>query len=326
MYNAVVKQRYAQVKETEHRIRASMQYTRWIERNRGTSCVRCGRQDNLNVHHIVDLYHIILGLWKFYGDWDAVLKHSLAMHEDNKCEGVTICEKCHEAIHPGRTVSISEADIHIANWTVLPRLLDLKFSLGSKGREKGSVGLLGFQTVFGLGWLLMNGYCEHGVAKFNWRRFSETLGKKPSVSFSNGLELALESLVEAKVLDAFSRNDNEIKTRIDKGYLEMLRQNPWFAPMEDARTSRMTVLVLRWFLGQQGHRSSYLIGKDRLASHMQLGTRTPAFVMKCVEEAAQEISWVKMEESGENFRFQITNRGMIPIHSLRSHLAHALSQ
>ena len=309
----------------ERRIRASIQYARWSERNRAAFCVRCGEMDDLEVHHIIELYHIIMGLWKFYGDWDSVFKHAIAMHDGNRCEEVTLCKKCHDGVHPGRAVIIQESDIHTDDWCVVPRNLDIKFGLGKRGLNDGDIGLFGFQAIFGIGWNIMNGYGGGRIIDFNWKRFAELVGKKPSSSFSKGLSVALDSIQCAKIIDAWAQNKNDIEVHISQSYLEEMIANPWFVPLTDIKTSRMTVLVLRWILSFQANRSGYSIGQDKLATHMQFTTKTPAFISRCIKESIDEISWATVIETRGKFHFKFKKRGMTPIHSLRSLLVRSLT-
>ena len=317
--------RYSQVREIERRIRSSIQYSHWVERNRTDYCVDCGKPDELEVHHIIELYHVALGLWKFYGDWEAVFKHAIAMHEFNQCEGVTLCKKCHDSKHPGRAIIILEENLHVDDWCSIPRNLNVRFALGKKGLCRGEVGLLGFQSLMGIGWNIMNGYSGGRIVDFNWRRFAELVGKNPSASFCNGLGMALNSLHDAGIVDGWTQEKNSMEVHLSKAYLENLRANPWFMPLEDVKTSRMTVLVLRWFLGFQANRSSYSIGRDKLATHMQFVTRTPAFVCRCIRESVAEIPWATMDESKDIFRFKFKKRGMVPIYSLRALLVNSLA-
>jgi hypothetical protein len=277
------------------------------------------------VHHVVELYHVISGLWKFYGEWESVFRHALAMHDDNRCEGVTICETCHENLHPGRMVAVTNnEELQSADWCVMPRKLNVKFALGARGRASGQIGLLGLQALLGIGWHIMNGYGTR-IIDFNWRRFASLMGKTAGKSFSNGLEVALNSLQEAGILDAWAKDGNSLEVHLTKKYLDEMEHNPWFISLEEAKTSRMSTLVLRWLLSFQANRSAYRIGRDKLAGHMQLGTRTPAFVRKCVSEACSEIPWAEMEEDGDNIRFRFKSRGMVPIHSLRALLTRNLA-
>jgi hypothetical protein len=318
-------QRYQMIKDVERRIRASIQYSRWVDKNRATSCIRCGALDGLEVHHMVELYHIILGLWKFYGDWDVVLSHALLTHDTNKYEGVTICSKCHELLHPGRTIAYSKDDVRVTDWIVMPRKLDFKFSIGTKNVDPDSIGLLGLQTLCGIGWHILNGYMSSNEIVFNWRRFAEVVGKVPSTSFNNGFEIALESLVKNNVIEAFSRNDKEVKIRLTPNFKSMLQINPWFISIEDIKTSRMVVLLLRILLSFHGNKQNYLIMKDKLASYLQMETTTPAFINKSVLSAVDEIPWTEVKDEGDKFKFSLKKRGAIPVYSLRSCLSHALT-
>jgi 5-methylcytosine-specific restriction endonuclease McrA len=313
--------RYLQVRTIERRLRSSVQYSHWAERNRAGQCVRCGTGEGLEVHHVVELYHIILGLWKFYGEWEAVFKHALAMHEDNRAESVTLCLKCHGSIHPGRQATLTGKNLHIDDWCALPRNIKLNLVPGKKNHQRNEIGLLGFQVLLGLGWHLMHNHGDR-IVEFNWRRFSELLGKIPSASFRNGLNNALESLRQNQVIDDWVSEENIFEVHLSKAYLDETKNNPWFMPLADVKTSNMTVLMLRWFLGFQSSRKFYLIGREKLAKHLHLTTRTPSFTRHCLLSAARKISWVTVKENGKQFRFEFKKRGLVPIHSLRASLQH----
>jgi hypothetical protein len=264
-----------------------------------------------------------LGLWKFYGDWDAVFAHAVAMHEDNRCEGITLCRKCHwENIHPGRTVVVSNREIHVDEWCAIPRNLEINFALGKKVFHRGEIGLLGFQSLMGLGWHVMSG--QGRFIFFNRRRFAELLDKQPGVAFNRGLSSALDSLVDAGMVEIWANEGNDMEVYLAQEYVDGLKANPWFVPLSDVFSSSMSVLVLRWLLGFQSNRSNFQIGIKKLTSQMQLMTTSPLFVRKCVRGAVKEISWCEMEEVGDKFRFKFKKRGLIPVHSLREALSKSL--
>src|ERR1039457_7234801 len=120
--------KYGNIRDLERRIRASITYADWVKRNKSAACLGCGTANNLELHHLVELVHIVTGLWKLYGSEDDVFSHALAMHQDDRVESVTLCCTCHSKRHPGRSPSHANATVFISNWTVLPRNSALPFS------------------------------------------------------------------------------------------------------------------------------------------------------------------------------------------------------
>lgn len=316
--------RFSQISEIVRRVRASVEYARWVERNKSVSCVKCGTSDNLECHHVVELYHIVLGVWKFYGDWETTFRHVCQMHDNNMCEAATLCEKCHDSFHPGRCLVRAEENVRTEDWCVIPRNLPFPFSLGRKSPKNDSLGLVGFQTLIGIGWHIMNGYCSHRIVEFNRRRFAEVLGKTPSASFADCLDEALVSLKVLHILNGYHVKDGDVEAHLSQKYVDTILENPWFFPHDDLPTQNMTVLVLRWFLNMQS-KAYYAISRDKLAEHLQFGTRTPSFVDKAVTAACKDIPWASVDIDNGLFRFKLANRGVVPVYSLRRTLGECLA-
>ena len=97
--------------------------------------------------------------------------------------------------------------------------------------------------------------------------------------------------------------------------------------MRDARTSKMPVFALRWFLSHQSRRHSYKIGKDNLVANLGLKTSRPSFVDKCVRSASDSTEWITYDGyDGEFMSFKLRRRGSVPIFSLRDALVDAINE
>jgi hypothetical protein len=312
------------MKQTEKRIRDSKIYDDWVKRNIGIGCLSCNSTTNLECHHIVTLYHIIHGLWKLYGNWDAVFQHALSMHENDSVEHCTLCSDCHKKIHPYQK-SPNPESIHIANWTTFPRNLNIKFSHGTKTTKNGHFGLIGFQVLLGLGWYVLNGHMESRLVEFNSRRFAELLGKTPGSSFNKGLDNAIVNLYENNFILSYYRQGNTVQIHISPDYLEALLKNPWFFPMEDVISSKMTPLTLKWWLSFQSNKKIYKIGDKKLFTHLGLPITRKTYSKSLVEKSMKDIKWASMTFN-KGFIFQIKKRGATPIHSLRDILEDSINQ
>jgi hypothetical protein len=318
--------RHAEIKDIEHRIRSSMIYHAWVEQNLGPGCIRCDSTDNLQVHHIVELYHILLGLWKLYGDTEMVVAHAQAMHVDDKCEAVTLCDKCHEKVHPGRHILASEKDIRIENWCVLPRTLPGPLIHHAAKAHEHGLSLVGAQLLAALGWYILNGHLDSRIIEFKRSAVASLLGKNPGTSFNRSLERGLNDLQSLDVLLAWHISKPLVEVHLSKDYLRKLDELPWFMAMTDVHTSKMPVFALRWFLNLQSGRRNYKIGKNKLVGHLGLKTSTPAFVQRCVLKACEQTGWANAQFDGKLFRFSLKRRGAVPIWSLRSLVRDAIRE
>lgn len=309
--------RVTEIREIERRVRASMAYHDWTMRNRSHACIVCDDEEHLQVHHVVELYHILLGLWKLYGDADMVVTHAIAMHIDDHCECVTLCKKCHDNLHPGRRI-VNVKEVRVENWCTVPRHLPGPLlNHPSTAKERGFT-LLGIQTLCGIGWYVLNGYMESRIVQFKRSEMAALLDKKAGTSFNNGLQRALYDLRDLGVLDAWHVHGPSVEVHLSRSYLSKLTELPWFLPMADVHTGKMPVFALRWYLNLQSGKKSCKIGRDKLPKHLYLKTRTPAFVEKCVQRACRATEWANAVFDDEFVTFKLKRRGAIPIWSLRS--------
>jgi hypothetical protein len=284
----------------------------------------CDGTDNLHVHHVTELYQIVLGLWKLYGDWEAVFDHCIARHESDLVDNCTLCRDCHDKLHPGRYAAKVVSEEQIAMWAALPRHLHIDFKQGTKSRGGHSVGLVTLQTIIGFGWYILNEGAEDRMVEFDRRHFAKLIGKKPGTSFYKSLFDSMNTLIQNKIVLAFMLTDNQYEIHLHPQYLKRIAEQPWFFPLEEAATSRMLVLTLRWFLSLQSKRRSYLIGRGKLAGHLGIETKSPAWMDKAILNAIDEIGWATLSIQDDIYHFTIKRRGAVPIHSLRSILRDAL--
>lgn len=317
--------RRTKLKKAEHRVRSSKAYHAWKQRNLGPACINCDKTEHLEVHHIVSLYHILLGLWQLYGTIDVVARHAIAMHENDECDAVTLCKDCHAQVHPGKRIKNDETEIRIENWAVLPRKLPGPFiHHPTKSTEKGLT-LIGVQTLAAMGWYILNGRMRSRIIECNTRSLAALLGKTPGTSWSRGLRRALQKLEELNVVAGWHIAVSDAEIHVSRDYLDLL-WSPWFVSMKDVHTSKMPVFALRWVLGLHSNKKVFRIGPSKLARRMCLTTQKPSFVTQCVERCCQDIPWAKCEYDGKNITFYMQKRGAVPIWTLRDTLAESIAE
>jgi hypothetical protein len=313
------------LKTLDRRIRSSKAYTDWVYRNKGPMCLKCSSKENLECHHIILLYHIILGAWNFYGEPEEVFKQIVNGHEDNKYEGITLCSTCHKLLHPGRIFADSASQINTDTWCALPRNLKLEFNHSKKVKNPKYMSLLGYQTILGIGWNMMNGQVKDRILTINRRRFAELIGKTPGTSFNNGFENALHQVQANGVLTAFDISENQVELHLSHDYLNMLEKNPWFVPLSDIYANSLCVLTLRIFLGMQSCRKTYGIGLEKLKIHLGLAIKQKSRALESIQNAVNQIEWAKLEVK-ESLWFAFSSRRPSPIRSLRMILTDCIEQ
>lgn len=307
-----------ELKQIEHRVRAAKIYQDWVRRNRAAWCFQCNSDDELECHHIVTLYHILLGLWNLYGDVTEVFSHALSMHQDDRVECVTLCSDCHEKKHPGRISVTSTAGIRIQEWAAVPRVFWFNLSYSTKNRDKGTLGLIGLQTLFGLGWHILTGKMESRIMEIDRRQFAQLLGKDPGSSFNLSLDKALHTLERLDVLAGKHLTKNRLELHISPAYIERLAGNPWFFPLEEVRTDNLLTLMLRWSLSHQNRRKFYRISLEKLQEGFGLKTDRPSMVVKSLQKACKTIPWTEMNFDGGICHFELKWRPAIPVFTLRN--------
>jgi len=313
------------LKTLDHRIRSSLAYTQWVEQNKSSVCFFCGGTNELQVHHIVLLYHEILGLWNIYKDEDEVVKHVCDRHASGMIEGITLCKECHEKLHSGRVRLDSNKEINTDMWCAIPRMLN-PIPNHAKTKKEGMIGLIAYQTLLGIGWYIMNGHVEMRMLQLQRRRFAQLLGKTPGASFNKSLDDALEQLKDIGVLDDTWRNENDLEIYISKDYLEMMEKSPWFVPLKEIKTNSMCVLCLRLWLGMQASSNHYAISLKKLKGHIGITDLQDGRVSKTISKALTQIPWVKMKEDDNCLRFKFSGRLPTPIRRLRMVLTDCLEQ
>jgi hypothetical protein len=315
---------YSKHKELEARIRASKPYADWVSRNKAAFCLRCGCRDNLECHHIVELYSVIRGLWKLYGNESDVYDHAIAMHENDSCEAATLCDECHNEFHPGRQPKPA-GNARIEEWSAIPRNLKVKLAHSTRDTRSDALGLVAAQTLFGIGWHIMNGHLDTKILELNRRSFAKLIGKKACTSFNKSFAAGLKSLEKADILLGSHISGNNVELHLAPSFLKALSENPWFVPLVDVRTSRMCVLALKWFLGQQSKRKLYKIGLRKLCGHLGITTSHLPMASKAIKSACELITWTSVEIESGMCTFKIVKRRATPIHSLRQILTDSVN-
>lgn len=318
--------KYGHIRELERKIRASVVYAEWVVRNKAAACLFCGGMDKLECHHVVDLYHVVLGLWKLYGGENDVLSHARAMHQNDQCDSVTLCNACHAKRHPGRSMQAYDPSVRTDNWTAVTRHIGFPFRHSTAVRTSTSLGLVGLQTLLALGWYVLNGHLESRMVEINRRNLARMLGKSPGTSFNGSLKDAMETLQRLGVVLGSHRDGNRLEVHLSQDYLEQLGENPWFIPLDDVATSSMCVLTLKWFLGTQSNRRTYRIGLDKLKTHLGMTIRNNAMAARAIRKACTRIRWAKVDVKRGMCVFALRRRGATPVFSLRKTLKDSLEQ
>lgn len=317
--------KYTDIKTAEKTVRSSQEYHRWAERNLGPACLHCDKEENLQVHHIISLYHILLGLWKLYGDINTVISHAIDMHSDDNCESVTLCKECHSKIHPGKKTKEMKTEIRIEEWIVYPRHLPGQLLHNPKTANEKGMSLVGFQILAGIGWYILNGHLDSNMITFKRVAMAHLIGKDPSTSFYRSLHRAINDLEEIGVIKGFIRNGPEVEIHLSEKYLNSL-SNPWFMSVNDIKSNKMSVLSLKWFLSLQSRKKVYSISKENLSDNIGMKCSTPAFMDKCIGKSIQEIPWASYRFNGKAFIFHLKPRGAVPIWTLRSILSDSIRE
>jgi len=267
-------------------------------------------------------------MWKFYGNEKEVFKHVEMYHTTDMLEGITLCRDCHKKRHAGRILEEPSVKPATEMWCVIPRNLNLAPNPSSKEHRQGTIGLIAYQTLLGIGWNLLNERIADRILTINRRRFAELLGKHPGTSFNRSLRASLTLLQAEGIVLAYTENGNEgndVEIHISREYLEDIGKNPWFVPLRDIQTNSVSVLCLRLWLGMQSRRATYSIGLDKMKTHMGLTGKRQNSALKSIRNAMRDVEWAKLEET-EPLRFILKKRPPTPIRALRAILAEVIEQ
>lgn len=308
----------------DRRIRISLAYTNWVMRNKSSLCLHCNTSEHLECHHLINLYHVIMGVYDYYGDEEATFKHIIMYHERDMLEGVTLCQTCHQKYHPGLKFVYSDIPINTDMWSTIPRMLKIKPN-HSVQQQPGTINLITYQTLLGIGWYIMNDHMDSKIIKFNRRRLAKLIGKKAGTSFNKSLEVALKQLECENIVYGWYKDKNEIEIHISQSYIDDLKTNPWFIPMVDVKTNSMCVLCLRIFLGMQSRKKKYGIGLDKLKKHIGMTVKNKSSAIAAINKSLEHIPWARMEVS-TCLQFYISGKPPTPIRSLRTALIDALTK
>lgn len=324
-YNNDMK-RHSIIKKIERKIRSSMLYHEWVKRNISHCCANCDSSEELQMHHIVELYHIVFGLWKLYSNPDSVFAHCIARHADDGYDAITLCKTCHDKIHAGRRFSNQQKEVRVSDWAAMPRILPGTLLHHSTTASDKGLSLVSVQLLAGIGWHILQGHMESRIIELQRPSLAKLLGKTSTTSFMKSIVRAVNSLKSLDVICGHHVCNSSIEVHLCQSYLEGMASSPWFISINDVRTSRMPVFALRWFLGHQSKRRNYKIGKDNLVANLGLKTSYPYFVDKCVRSAAEETSWIEYCGYDGNFMsFKLNRRGAVPIFSLRDILIDSIN-
>jgi len=245
------------------------------------------------------------------------------LHSQDMIEGVTVCLTCHQQRHPGRSLTTSEYKVNTETWCAIPRMLKVDPN-SSKIARTGSISLVTYQIIFGIGWHLMNGNIEERMLTINRRNFARLIGKVPGTSFNKSFETSLQQLDYVGIVCGYHITGNIVELHICPEYLKMLEENPWFVPLSEINTNSMVVLCLRLWLGMQSGRHNYYIGLEKLMGHIGI-TNTEKFkAVKTIKKALKQISWAKMEKGEESLHFTLSSKRPTPIRPLRTILTDVL--
>ncbi len=309
------------VKDMIRRIRASKPYADWVQRNRAATCIRCGRTENVDLHHIETLYHSITDHYKFYGDWDETYTHILARHEADQVSAATLCDECHGRSHPGRQPrNFDTTTIDTSLWLAAPRTPIPRFA--PRRAKHGHLGLLAFQTLLGIGNYILRGAMTERILTIPYGELARLLGKQNGTAWRDGLDGAATSLAEAAILSGHHMGPDGIELHIEPGYITQLIANPWFVHYRDGQGSNPLALFLRWLLSFLCNRKRYSIGIEKLAKQLNSDDTNPHRFAQRVAEAAKQTTWIRAAEAKDGLlHFQLRKHATAPVYPLRRILA-----
>ncbi len=334
-FKKIDKRQRAMKKKTEEtllRIRASLAYSRWVQRNKQDKCYCCASEDNLECHHVVQLYHSLLGAYKIFGDWGEAGQYVVQMHdEDNVGPAITLCQECHRRAHPWLGSLLFKQKVSTNKeaakfWTFFHRNYNFKFAQSTSRRKEGEIGLLTLQILLGLNWYILNGYMDSRILKINPRNFAKILGKDYGTSFLRSFYRGLSELQKMDMLAGYTTNNSKLcEIYVSEDYLKQSMENPWFMPLDDIQTHKMSVLSLRMVLRCHNGKKSVVFALQRIQTLLNI--QSTQSVLKMLPVASKAVPVASFRVTKEFVMFKLKkNKSKVPIHSLRHFLSDALTQ
>lgn len=230
-------------------------------------------------------------------------------------------------MHPGKRITRSKKKVRIENWTTLPR--QLPPLINSTRSDEEGLTLIGVQLLAGIGWHILNGKMDSKIVEFKASHICKLIGKKSAgSSFNKSFARAMTDLKDLNIINAYHKAGPDIEIHMSQDYLKDLSDLPWFISIEDIKTNKMPVFILKWFLGLQSGRRNYKIGRDKLVTHMGIKkTSKPSAVLEMTKKACNDIPWASCDYDGKQFfTFRLKQRGAVPIWTLRSTLRDSIKE
>jgi len=308
--------RSERIERISRAVRSSQAYAHWVRMNKGPACIVCGSTENLECHHVVKLSSIIADYINLFGSDEDVLRELKNDHANDQVRGHALCKDCHKGKHKLRTPLTDRETGTIAGpWCILPHPLGIPLSPSRSNYPPGSIGLIAFQTLLGIGYHLLNGNFDSKMHEINYRRFAELIGKKPCTSFARLLDSALRDLTLAGVVAGHARKGSTFEIHLDKKYIASLKDHYWFFPLDDVPSPSVVSLALKVILSQ--NKRNYRISLEKLCKRVGLSFNHPPMARKYVREAVKRIPWASVKIEKDICTFSKRKHGYPPVHTLR---------
>jgi len=317
----------AKLKEILRQVRASKAYLGWVERHKTVKCYSCGGEENLDCHHLISLWHTALGVHKLFNDYVTTKDYLMQLHDNDEVgPAFTFCRECHTKKHPMSAEFYLDRPIakeDMKAWTFFYRNYKFKWA-HTPLRKNGEMGLLTLQTHLGINWHILNGHMDDRMVVFDPHDFAKLIGKRHGTSFMGSFERSLKELVFMGCIADFMLIDKQTcEVHIPQNYLRETARNPWFMSINEAKTSRMLVLVLKMILGFYSGKNRVQMPVEKLARFLNIHTR--GYLEKHLGEICQEIDWASGKVEKGTAKFRLKKRDMVPVHTLRRSLNQQLN-
>lgn len=313
------------IEKIKDKIKKTTEYHKWRTRNKSNCCYLCSSSENLNLHHINSLEFHIRNLL-FILDEEDCLQHLLELHKEDRIDCFTLCEKCHQQKTYYKKTNKNSKKIRKENWIVMPRILPGKILHHSKSCNENGLDLKDLKMLAVIGWSIINDYVDSNIICFKKIKTAKLLKMRPSKLFYDNILTSLNKLQKLNVIIAYEVTKNDqIEIHLSETFIKNIKESPWFIGIDDIITSKISVFVLKWFLGLQSNRKQYKIHYKKFSENIDLKTSTPSAVKKYTENAIKEISWASFHFDDPYLIFKMKNKGATPIYSLREILYYNLN-